>query len=68
MPDVTIVLTVAQANRVMAAVGRRYLNLSRDATLAEVKTYLIDFLRAGVINHERAEQAGTIVVPPLDPT
>ena len=68
MPDLTITFTVAQANRVAAAVGNRYLNLGRDATLAEVKTWLIDFIRAGVINHEQAVQAATIVIPPLTPT
>ena len=68
MPDLTITFTVAQANRVAAAVGNRYLNLGRDATLAEVKTWLVDFIRAGVINHEQAVQAATIVISPLNPT
>ena len=68
MPDLTITFTVAQADRVATAVGQRYLNLGRDATLAEVKTWLIDFIRAGVINHEQAVQAAAIVVAPLTPT
>ena len=68
MPDLTITFTLAQANRVAAAVGQRYLSLGRDATLAEVKTWLVDFIRAGVINHERAVQSGAIIIAPLDPT
>ena len=68
MPDLTITFTITQANRVAEAVGRQYLSLGRDATLPEVKTYLINFIRAGVINYEKARESGTIIIPPLDPT
>ena len=68
MPDLTITFTVGQAARVAEAVGRQYLGLGRDATAAEVKAYVVNFIRAGVINYERARESGTIIIPPLDPT
>ena len=76
MPDITLTLTVAQAQRVAVAFGK-YWNLldggglPREATLLEVKTYLIRQLRAVVVQQERraAErvlpQAADFVIPNL---
>ena len=68
MPDLIITFTLAQSNRVAEAVGRRYLNLNRGATAAEVKAHLIDFLRGEVVNHEKVIESAKITIPPFDPT
>ena len=67
MPDLTITLSPAQAARVAAAFGH-YLRLGRDATVAEVKQFLILELRGVVHNRERADQEALVVVVPFDPS
>ena len=71
MPDITLTLTVPQVQRVAVALGK-YWNLMdaqappqpRDATLAEVKAYLIRQLRGLVIQQERRVAEGALPVPP----
>ena len=59
MPSFTLTVDAAIAARIAAAFGR-YWNLKdangapRDATAAEVKTYLVRQLKAVVIQQERA--------------
>ena len=67
MPDFTVTLTAAQAQRVATAFGR-YWNLGRPATAAEVKQYLIRQMRGIVITQERATQESVITVPDFVPT
>ncbi len=75
MPTLTITTNGAQAQRIATAFGRLK-NLRepdktpRDATAAEVKADVIDFIRSIVINHERdvAAQAASDAVPDIDPT
>ena len=68
MPDFTLSLTAQQAQRVSKAFGR-YWNLKdasgnpRDATAAEVKTYLVRQLKGVVTNAERAEAEAAISAP-----
>lgn len=60
MPDITIPLTTNQENRLLKAYGR-ILNLvdgvgqPRDATLLEVRSMLINYMRNTVLDHERQE-------------
>lgn len=60
MPDITIPLTTGQENRLLKAYGR-ILNLvdgvgqPRDATLLEVRSMLINYMRNTVLDHERQE-------------
>ena len=68
MPDFTLSLTATQAQRVAVAFGR-YWQLkdaqgqARDATAAEVKTYLIRQFKGVVTNAERAEAEAAISAP-----
>jgi hypothetical protein len=60
MPSITLTIDAAAAQRVAAAFGR-YWHLAdaggapRDATLAEVKTYLVRQMAGVVRNAERAQ-------------
>lgn len=53
MPSLTITLDAANAARVSVAVRRR-LSLDHDATLAEVKDFLVTYLKHFVKDQERA--------------
>lgn len=68
MPDITLTLTVQQAQRVLTAFGRYWslkdaLGVPRDATAAEVKEFLRRQLQAVVIQQERRTEEAKIVVP-----
>lgn len=74
MPQLTINTTNAQAKRISVAVGRELSlqtndepHLERDATAAEVKQYLIQFLRETVLNVEanKAEAIARAAIPDL---
>lgn len=67
MPTLTIVLTTQQGDRVAAAFGS--LNqLGRDATAAEVRAYLIAYMKAIVGERERAAQIAAISIADLGVT
>ena len=77
MPTLTITTTSNQAQRIATAFGRlknrktpRPERLPRDATAAEVKADVIDFVKQVVINHEQdvAMEAARSTVPDIDPT
>ncbi len=75
MPTLTITTNAAQAARIVTAFGRlknrRAPDKSpRNATAAEVKAEVIDFIRQVVVNYERdvAAQAASDAVPGIDPT
>lgn len=65
MPDLTLTLTTAQAQRVAAAFGR-YWSLGRPATVPEVKVYLVRQLKGAVMQQERAVLEAGISVPELE--
>lgn len=67
MPTLTIDLTAAQANRLTAAFGKAH-GLGRDATNAEVRQYVIDFLKAVVVDKERSAAIDAITVTDLGVT
>ncbi len=75
MPTLTITTNAAQATRIATAFGRLK-NLRepdktpRNATGAEVKAEVIDFIRQVVVNYERdvAMQAAAGAVTDIDPT
>ncbi len=75
MPTLTITTNATQAQRIATAFGRLK-NLRepdktpRDATAAEVKADVIDFIRSTVLNYEQdvAMQAASGAVPDIDPT
>ena len=69
MAVMTITTTAAQAQRVATAIGVR-LRLGRDATQAEVKAEVIEFLRQVVINTEAqtAAKAAADAAAAFDPT
>lgn len=68
MPDFTLSLTTAEANRAAKAFGR-YWGLKdadgrpRDATAAEVKEYLVRQLRGVVRQQERAKAEADLPEP-----
>lgn len=64
MPQISLTVTAEQAQRIGAALGR-YLRLGRDATLAEVKSFLVDRIRAMVRQEERAAQEAALTIPEL---
>ena len=75
MPTLTIDTTPEQAQRIATAFGRLK-NLReadktpRDATAAEIKADVIEYIRQVVINYEQdvAMQAASKAVPALTPT
>ena len=75
MPKLTITTSAAQAQRIATAFGRlknrrKPDKTKRDATAAEVKADVIEFIRSVVINYEQdlAIQAATDAVPDITPT
>ena len=70
MPTITIDVTAPQANRISSAFGKAW-NLKdndgnpRDATLAELRKFLIDQL-AGVVYGMERKEAMEAVSPPAD--
>lgn len=77
MPILTITMTVPQAARIRAAFGKQLHLLSddnppmvRDATEAEVKTAVIEVLKATVFEQESREAAekATAAISPIKPT
>ena len=77
MPTLTIDVTAPHATRVAAAVGK-LLNLMdtatppapRAATMAEVKAWVIDYIKGMTLAQERAVAAdvAAVAVTPVDPT
>ncbi len=73
MPTLSITLTTDQATRAQAAIGK-VLGLTngggapRPATLAEAKAYVIDRLRALVLQQEKDTQVRATPDTPFDPT
>ncbi len=75
MPTLTINTNAAQAARIVTAFGRLKNRTEpdrtpRNATAAEVKSDVIDFIRSVVISHEQdvAQQDARDAVPGIDPT
>jgi hypothetical protein len=67
MATITITTTTEQDARIAPAFGSA-LGLGRNATVAEVKGWLIERLRSQVFQYERELQHNAISIPPLDPT
>jgi len=67
MPTLTINTTAAQATRVASAFGKR-LNLGRDATNAEVKQQVIEFLKDAVWDQEHRDAVEAVVTNRINPT
>lgn len=67
MATVTITTTAPQDARLGPAYGDK-LGLGRNATVAEVKAYLISVLQADVRNYESVQAQLAIVTAPFDPT
>lgn len=73
MPDITITVTAAQADRIGSAFGRAYTlhnpdGILRSATAAEVREFLIAYLKSIVIAEETKVQKEAIIVPDLNVT
>lgn len=68
MPTLSITVTAEQAARIAEAYGANYIP-PRDATMAEVKTALIEELKRVVRNHERDKAHRAAVIPAdIEPT
>ena len=69
MATLTINTTGAQDARIIAAFGKR-LNLGRNATAAEVKQQVIQFIINAVQEQEQREAVQTALggIVPIDPT
>ena len=73
MPTLSLDFTAGQAQRLAVAFGK-YLNLRdvngapRDATVADVKAYLIEHCKSVVHRDEHAVAAGAITETPFEPT
>jgi hypothetical protein len=67
MAILTITTTAPQDQRIAPAVGS-ILGLGRDATLPEVKAWVIQYVRGSVQDYERRIDLSTFVPDPLDPT
>jgi hypothetical protein len=67
MPDIVFSLTVPQAQRLATAFGARQ-GLGRDATLAEIKQWLLGHLKEMVRSQEKAVSEAMIVIPPFEPS
>lgn len=59
MASVTINTTAGEDNRLAPAFGA-YLNLPGNATAAQVKAVLVDFMKTVVRNYEAAQLAKTV--------
>jgi len=70
MPTLTITTTADQASKIAAAFGAKY-DPPRDATAAEVKADVIEYIK-GIVQSHRTQQAANAaadaVVPMPDPT
>lgn len=64
---VTINTTPQQDVRIQAAV-RAILNLDHDPNAAEIKAWLIDFIRSSVQDYERRQNIQQYTPTPIDPT
>ncbi len=67
MATVTITTTAAQDARLAPAYGAK-LGLGRNATVAEVKAYLISVLQADVRNYEYVQAQQSIVTDAFEPS
>lgn len=67
MGTLTITTTAPQDARLVAAFGR-LLNLGRNATAAEVKQNVKDYIRQVVIAQERADAYGALAPITFDPS
>lgn len=67
MATLTITTNANNAARVVAAFGK-YLNLGRNATGAEVKQRVIEFMKSVVWEQENREARDAIVTPRIEPT
>lgn len=65
MPDITITLTVQQANRMRDAFATED---NPTPSLADIKREAVQFLRAKVRQFERRQAESAIVDTPFDPT
>ncbi len=75
MATLTITTTAAQNTRIVKAFGgilglRDGNDLPRNATAAEVKSAVIDYVKETVLRHERNEavQAASDAISPITPT
>ena len=67
MATLTINTTAAHAARVVAAFGLQQ-NLGRDATAAEVKQQVIEFMKGVVFDQEDRVTKDAVVTPLITPT
>jgi hypothetical protein len=67
MASITITTTAPQDARIAPAIGS-LLGLGRNATVPEVKAYIIDGIRQSVQDYERRVAQAAIIIDPLDPT
>jgi len=64
--SITITTDSAQDARIVVAVGS-IMNLGRNATQAEVKAFLVQYLRQSVQDYERRQNMSTFTPPAIDP-
>lgn len=67
MATLTITTTAAQDTRIVVAFGAR-LQLGGNASAAQVKAELINFIRGVVQNYEQQQNNAAFSFSPLDPT
>ncbi len=67
MATMTITTTAPQDARIVAAYGSM-LGLGRNATAAEVKADVINYIRTSVQSYEKQQAIAAISIAPLDPT
>lgn len=67
MATISITLDATQSQRVATAFGRVY-GLGRDATLAEVKGYIVTYIKGVVTDTEKSAQVSAIVIPDVPAT
>ena len=67
MAQITIEVTNEQGQRAQAAFGA-YWNLGRDATVAEIKQYLIRQLKAVVVQQERRAAEAAVTTQEYEPS
>ncbi len=75
MPSFTITVTASEGNRAASAIGEIFGLVDnqvppqrRDATLAECKQFMADYLKKSVQQIERARAQNAVSVTPFDPT
>lgn len=70
MPSITLTLDTANAQRVVKAVGKivAFPNPPRDATVAEVKEFLMNYMKQLVVNSEKNDALAALNVVPPDIT